>query len=182
MQPVCVVRRTEDLCFANAEQGPILVLLSREAPPMAVDGQCGVLLGSLPLVFLSRHEFSPEYAGLLSGVFGVLLLSEDEFPAELIDSGIYYPMICNRSEHDLSHSPQMKVTSSCKDPACDGETGPYPIFCKQIRVLGIGWAPLNPVFPKALLCLYGDHKQSKGDAGLHTCLPLPCPVIGCLVC
>lgn len=53
MQPVCLVRRTEDLCFANAEQGPILVLLSREAPPMAVDGQCGVLLGSSPLVSMS---------------------------------------------------------------------------------------------------------------------------------
>lgn len=89
MQPACVVR-TEDLCFADAEQGPILVLQSREAPPMAVDGQCVVILGCHHVFFLIRHEFYPEYAGLLSGVFGVLPLTEDasEFSAELIDSVI----------------------------------------------------------------------------------------------
>lgn len=40
--------------------------------------------------FLIRHEFYPVYAGLLSGVFGVLPLAEDasELSAELIDSGI----------------------------------------------------------------------------------------------
>lgn len=94
------------------------MLLSREAPPMAVDGQCVVLLGSSPRVFLVRRKFYPEYAGLLSGVFGVLPLAEDasEFSAELIDSGIHCSVICNRSEHDLSHSLQMKVSGSCKDP------------------------------------------------------------------
>lgn len=103
--------------------------------------------GVTSLTFLIRHEFYPEYAGLLSGLIGVLPLAEDAstFPAELIDSGIYYPVIYNRSEHDLSHSAQLKVTGSCKGPACDGETGPYPVLHKQIRGLGIGWAPLKPV-------------------------------------
>lgn len=79
IQPVCVVQRTKDLCLANAEQDPILVPLSREATPMAVDGQCAVLLGSSSFTFLVRHEFYPECAGLLSGVFGVLPLAEDAF-------------------------------------------------------------------------------------------------------
>lgn len=79
-----------------------------------VDGQCVVFLGSSSLTFLVLPEFYPEYAGLLAGVFGVLPLAEDAsgFPAELIDRGNYYPGICNRSEHDLSHSALMKASVS----------------------------------------------------------------------
>lgn len=58
------------MCFANAEQGLILVLLSREALPMTVDGQCVVLLGLSPHVFLVRHEFYPSILGSCLGSLG----------------------------------------------------------------------------------------------------------------
>lgn len=102
------------------------------------------------LISLGRHEFySPRsHAGLFSGVSRVLALAENtpEYPAELIDSDIYHPLICDRSECDLSTHPKGRsqaLVRILKNPACDGETGPTHVLCEQRR-LGVGWVPLKP--------------------------------------
>lgn len=119
---------------ANAEQGSILVLLAREAPPTAYWWESGLLPQVCPHSFSWRDTSSihPDYAGLLAGVFGALASAEDtlEFSAELTDSGIHYPAICDRPECNLSHSPQRKVPGSCTDTVCDGETGPSHVPCE----------------------------------------------------
>lgn len=79
-----------------------------------------------PLLSLGRHElYSPRSHGMLSsGVFGVLASAENtpEYPAELVDNGIYLPLICDRSVCDLSTHPKERSLTPVRklqSPACD---------------------------------------------------------------
>lgn len=98
-----------------------------------------------PFISLGRHEFySPRsHGGLLSGVFGVLASAENthEYPAELIDSGIYLPVICDRSVCDLSTHPKGRSQApvrKLRSPACDVATEPPPPTMSPVN--RGGWA------------------------------------------